>query len=270
MAGISFNRDGDPIGKMRIGRAASAYKILSVEEEWYNGGRINSEADVPEDENTWGRTIDDDDYVDYVLSNWKKVADRYFSVWYLDPGEDDINDAMWTPICELEGSYVEYKDKFYYIPVSGKAKTIADVLKESMDFERNKDPHQAIGIGKKFRIEQWLKEMEVKNWTINEDFTIDVEGHTDLGECGLIEFPPYIKFGKISGYFTCHNNRLISLKGGPKYVAGDFCCSINNLSSPEGCPSYVGGDFYCEGNIEIFDDDIEKLCKVEGYIYNIK
>ena len=39
-----------------------------------------------------------------------------------------------------------------------------------------------LGIGEKVQIEKWLKEHNVKNFTINDDLTIDVNGHLFIEE----------------------------------------------------------------------------------------
>ena len=93
----------------------------------------------------------------------------------------------------------------------------------------------------------------IKNYSINEDGSIDVDGDVDLGDKNLSKLP--LKFGKVSGYFDCRDNQLTSLKGAPSYVRGHFYCFYNQLTSLEGAPNHVGGDFYCSHN---------KLSSLEG------
>ena len=57
-----------------------------------------------------------------------------------------------------------------------------------------------------------------------------------------------IRFGKVSGYFYCSDNKLTTLKGAPKEVSGSFYCSNNNLTTLEGAPQYVKGSFTCNDN----------------------
>jgi hypothetical protein len=57
-----------------------------------------------------------------------------------------------------------------------------------------------------------------------------------------------VKFGKVSGNFSCHGNKLTTLEGCPNYVGDYFFCSGNKLTSLEGCPNYIDGDFYCYKN----------------------
>jgi len=84
------------------------------------------------------------------------------------------------------------------------------------------------------------------NYTINSDDTVDVNGNVFLyRELGNMEKLP-VKFGKVSGFFTCSENKLTTLEGCPNYVGGDFNCLDNKLISLEGCPSYIGGDFHSD------------------------
>ena len=92
----------------------------------------------------------------------------------------------------------------------------------------------------------WLDQMKVKNYTINDDLTVDVDGNVWLYDKKLIKIP--IQFNKVNGDFGCANNKLKSLKGCPIEVNGDFYCDYNNLTSLEGCPKIVNEDFYCHRN----------------------
>jgi hypothetical protein len=86
----------------------------------------------------------------------------------------------------------------------------------------------------------------IKNYTIKSDGSIDVEGDVNLEEQGLTKLP--IKFGSVSGYFSCSDNKLTSLEGAPQSVAGNFYCSYNKLTSLVGAPKSVGGYFWCNNN----------------------
>ena len=85
----------------------------------------------------------------------------------------------------------------------------------------------------------------IKNYTINPDHSIDVDGDVDISNKGLTKLP--LKFGKVSGYFNCTNNKLTNLKG-MSSVGGNFDFSGNNITSLEGMSS-IGGGFYCAGNL---------------------
>ncbi len=90
------------------------------------------------------------------------------------------------------------------------------------------------------------KRYNIKNYTINPDGSIDVNGSVNLYDGSLTELP--LTFNKVTGYFTCGFNQLTSLKGSPRWVGGYFNCSCNQLTNLEGSPDYVGDDFYCETN----------------------
>jgi len=101
----------------------------------------------------------------------------------------------------------------------------------------------------------------IKNYTINDDLSIDVDGGVIL-ENFFIEYLP-LRFDYVSGGFNCSDNMLVSLKGCPQTVGGYFNCSNNNLLSLEGCPQTVGENFYCYRN-EL--KDLEHFPEVNGTI----
>jgi hypothetical protein len=95
-------------------------------------------------------------------------------------------------------------------------------------------------------IDSICKKFGIRDYTINEYSTIDVDGDVDLRNKGLTKIP--LKFGKVSGDFYCQYNQLESLEGSPLSVVGDFSCLNNKLISLEGSPSSVGGHFDCSFN----------------------
>ena len=97
------------------------------------------------------------------------------------------------------------------------------------------------------------KRYGIKNYTINEDGTIDVDGDVDLSGKNIDKLP--LKFGKVTGSFYCNDNQLTSLEGCPSKVGDGFYCYYNQLTSLEGCPTEIGGGFYCSNN---------KLTSLEG------
>ena len=147
---------------------------------------------------------------------------------------------------------------------------------------------ERMGLGFRYKIKKWLEEMEISNFTINDDLTIDVGSHVYLDNKSLKKFPSFIKFGKVSGNFICRDNDLISLEGSPTVVGGNFSCSGNKLTSLEGCPitvgnnfwcrnneldnlkgcpTTVGGSFYCDNNkIKFTKEEVRALCNVKGNI----
>jgi len=86
----------------------------------------------------------------------------------------------------------------------------------------------------------------IKNYHINEDGTVDVDGHVNLYNKRLEKIP--LKFGYVSGNFDCGYNKLTSLEGAPSEVGGSFYCHINKLTTLEGSPKKVGGGFDCDWN----------------------
>ena len=70
---------------------------------------------------------------------------------------------------------------------------------------------EIISICKKFRI---------KNYTINDDGSVDVDGNLDLFEKNISKLP--LKFGRVTGHFDCSFSKLTTLEGSPKEVGGNF------------------------------------------------
>ena len=144
----------------------------------------------------------------------------------------------------------------------------AKSVHESISFERGINPKQSLGIGDYNLIKKWLDEMRIKHYTINDDMSIDVnmEG-VRLSHYSLELIPEFIKFNKISDFFSCHNNKLSSLRGCPEYVGGSFYCDSNKLESLEYSPKIVRGDFWCMDNKRSFSKkEVMKYCKVSGKI----
>jgi len=136
-------------------------------------------------------------------------------------------------------------------------------------FEKKSNPLVSLGVGKINQITKWLHEMEIKNYTINDDLTIDVLEDVYLDYKNIIKFPEYIQFNKVDGYFSCDSTNLISLRGCPKIINFSFYCNNNMLTSLEGCPEIIlRGDFHCQRNkIKFTIEDVSNLCKVEDTIY---
>ena len=94
----------------------------------------------------------------------------------------------------------------------------------------------------------------IKNYTVNDDYTIDVDGDVvNISNGTLTKIP--LKFNIVSGFFNCSLNQLTTLEGCPKSVGRYFVCSYNNLTTLLGSPESVGGHFYCDHN---------KLTTLEG------
>ena len=127
------------------------------------------------------------------------------------------------------------------------------------------------GVKKQTNIENikvWCDDMDIKNYTINSQGEIDVDGSVWTLKNKNFKELPY-KFGKINGYFDISNNpNLTSLKNCPDKVEDFFRCSLcPQLDSLEGCPKEVGWNFYCSDCKRKFTEkEVKTLCKVKGKI----
>ena len=55
-------------------------------------------------------------------------------------------------------------------------------------------------------VESWLKKCGIKNYTINEDLSVDVEGDVDISFKDLSVIPVSFRF--VSGYFNRGDNKI--------------------------------------------------------------
>lgn len=94
-------------------------------------------------------------------------------------------------------------------------------------------------------IHLYCKKYNIRNYIINDDLSIDVEGTVNLSNFNLDYLP--LNFNYVYGSFACSNNNLKSLKGCPKYIGGHFNCGYNNLTSLEGILE-IEGDIICNNN----------------------
>ena len=95
----------------------------------------------------------------------------------------------------------------------------------------------------KEEIRKICHEHSIKNYSINSDMSIDVNGTVNFYGREFKQLP--LIFNKVSGHFDCHScTNLVSLQGSPKEVDGYFDCSdCINLTSLQGAPKEVGKDF---------------------------
>jgi len=91
-----------------------------------------------------------------------------------------------------------------------------------------------------------LSQYGIENYIINNDGTIDVLGDVRLEMNNLEKIP--FKFGKVSGSFVCHMNKLTTLDGCPTEVGHIFNCCKNELTSLENGPVEVGYNYLCCDN----------------------
>jgi len=142
----------------------------------------------------------------------------------------------------LEGRIKDLNPKYKYLVTRGKI---------------------AIGLPKYLKVFKELGKYKIKNYTFNDDGSIDVNGGVDLSFKHLTKIP--FKFRNVSGSFYCDYNSLTSLSGGPKTTGHDFSCNGNNLTSLDGCPKTVGNNFHCQSNKLL--TSLDDIGKVNGVIY---
>jgi hypothetical protein len=112
----------------------------------------------------------------------------------------------------------------------------------------------------KEEVDEFCKENDVKNYKINEDLTLDVNGNVNLSDKNLSVLP--FKFRDVRGCFDCSHNNLFSLINAPRSVGGDFICSFNKLKDIIFAPQTIGGSFICSFNsIEKFDFLLPSIAK---------
>ena len=75
-----------------------------------------------------------------------------------------------------------------------------------------------LGIGEETQIRNWLDNHNVKNYKLNEDLSIDVNGFLDLRWLDIEELPDYINFQKVSCSFDISFSKLKSDRGFPTTV----------------------------------------------------
>ena len=127
------------------------------------------------------------------------------------------------------------------------------------------------GVKKQTNIENikaWCEEMYMRNYTINSQGEIDVDGNINLRNKNFKELP--YKFGTVTGFFDVGNSTyLISLKNCPNEVGLFFRCSYcPKLESLEGCPKVVSETFYCSDcKRKFIEEEVMSLCEVKGYVY---
>jgi hypothetical protein len=102
---------------------------------------------------------------------------------------------------------------------------------------------------KKIEIINLCRLYNIRNYTINDDYSIDVDDNVDLSSKGLEKIP--LKFNKVTGYFNCMANSLTNLENAPKWVDRNFMCQHQyngSFTSLKGAPEHVGFRFDCHNN----------------------
>lgn len=107
--------------------------------------------------------------------------------------------------------------------------------------------HTSMGLQKNEEdIRHSCLEYQIKNYSINSDGSIDVDGNVDMSLRNLSSLP--LKFARVLGNFCINNNLLTTLYGAPIAVGGNFNCFSNRLTNLSDAPKWVGGDFFCYQN----------------------
>ena len=95
---------------------------------------------------------------------------------------------------------------------------------------------------------EFLDQYTRGTWSVNPATgLVDVQGSFDCSGHGLKSLTG-IKFGTVTGGFSCYDNQLTTLEGAPLTVGGTFSCWGNQLTTLEGAPRTVGGTFDCSVN----------------------
>ena len=116
-----------------------------------------------------------------------------------------------------------------------------------ISFNKHSDPLVSLGVGQKKIISAWLDEMGVINYTINDDYTIDVNGSVSFHLIDIGEFPSFINFNRVNGSFSCAYSKMTTLRG---------------------CPKFIKNNFYCGGNMIFFtEENVKRICNVKGKIF---
>lgn len=128
------------------------------------------------------------------------------------------------------------------------------------------DKLSGIGLGKLGLIKGWLEEYGVKNYLLNDDDSIDVDGSVDLNKKGLTEIPEYIQFRRINGSFFIGGNELKTCKGFPVNVKNNFDMEANGIYTLKYAPEYVGISTWYKNNHISDEELIEYFKKMEENI----
>ena len=111
----------------------------------------------------------------------------------------------------------------------------------------------------------------IRNYTINPDGSIDVDGDVLLSHKDLTKLP--LTFNKVKYLFDCSSNHLTTLEGAPKEVGRSFDCSFNYLTSLKYVPTLIGDELNCSfNNIKTFEyipEYLYSLCCEGNDIYDI-
>ena len=132
---------------------------------------------------------------------------------------------------------------------------------------------------------EWLDKCAGSRWVLNpQTGLINVVGNFNCSKQGLTDLKG-VRFGKVSGDFSCYGNLLTSLVGSPQTVSTyfdcavnhlttllgapktviNFSCSNNHLTTLAGAPQVVNGRFYCRSNYLISLEGAPKTVHGEDF-----
>jgi hypothetical protein len=205
---------------------------------------------------------------DYVSFD---IYEGTFIAYLINKDDTDISnpDARvlikpYYDISNIDELYFFTEDKVYGEAPSSFLKTVNSIIEKVQVFKRpttltlmdslycdnESQKKRIVGLPHDPNSEEYLKlylqHINVKDYRINEDKSVDVFGDVNISSLKLKRIP--IKFGVVFGNFYCKDNELINLNNSPKQVMGNFNCSNNQLTSLKGAPELVNGGFYCQYN----------------------
>jgi len=68
--------------------------------------------------------------------------------------------------------------------------------------------------------QSYHKQHLYKKWELSPEGKVDVKGYVSMVGMNLTEIP--VKFGAVSGFFHCENNKLTTLKNCPDSIGGNY------------------------------------------------
>lgn len=87
-----------------------------------------------------------------------------------------------------------------------------------------------------------------QDWVKNEDGTYSYDGNVYINKKHVENGRLKYKFKRVTGCFSACGVGLVTLEGCPEFVGGIFSCADNKLVSLVGGPKEVRGNYYCDGN----------------------
>ena len=108
-------------------------------------------------------------------------------------------------------------------------------------------------------IELFCEEFNIKNYYINENYSINVYQNVVLDNFIGDELP--IKFNKVIGYFSCNKSNIKSFKNFPNFIEENIYLQGNIIENFHGFPKTV------KGRIVLWNSTIKSM---EGYNGSIK